>query len=55
MCIRDRLKTTIDSLLGKYPYDVVALYLHSFLYLNDVKWHNLDELLYEDPRLELKK
>ncbi len=51
----ERLKSTIDMLLGKYPADVVALYLHSFLYLNDVKWHNLDELLYEDPRLELKK
>jgi hypothetical protein len=51
----ERLKTTVNTLLDKYPHDVVALYLHSFLYLNDVKWTNLDELLYEDPRLELKK
>jgi hypothetical protein len=51
----EKLKSTIDSLLAKYPHDIIALYLHSFLYLNDVKWQNLDELLYEDPRLELKK
>ncbi len=51
----EKLKTTVNSLLEKYPHDAVALYLHSFLYLNDVKWNNLDELLYEDPRLELKK
>jgi len=51
----DRLKATVNTLLEKYPHDAVALYLHSFLYLNDVKWNNLDELLYEHPRLELKK
>jgi hypothetical protein len=51
----EKLKTTVNSLLEKHRPEVVALYLHSFLYLNDVKWQNLDELLYEDPRLELKK
>ena len=51
----EKLKATVNSLLEKHPHDVVALYLHSFLYLNEAKWNNLDELLYEDPRLELKK
>lgn len=51
----ERLKSTVNTLLEKYPHDTVALYLHSFLYLNDAKWSNLDELLYEDPRLEFKK
>lgn len=51
----EKIKAAVDTLLAKHPPDVVALYLHSFLHLNDVHWHNLEELLFEDPRLELKK
>jgi hypothetical protein len=50
-----KVKSAVETLLGKHPPEVVALYLHSFLHLNDVHWHNLEELLFEDPRLELKK
>ena len=50
-----RVKAAVETLLTKHPADVVALYLHSFLHLNDVHWHNLEEILFEDHRLELKK
>ena len=50
-----KVRAAVETLLGKHPPDVVALYLHSFLHLNDVHWHNLEEMLFEDPRLELKK
>jgi len=50
-----KVKAAVDTLLNKHPAEVVALYLHSFLHLNDVHWHNLEEILFEDHRLELKK
>jgi len=50
-----KVKSAVETLLGKHPPEVVALYLHSFLHLNDVHWHNLEEILFEDHRLELKK
>src|SRR5436190_5877881 len=49
------VKAAVETLLSKHPAEVVALYLHSFLHLNDVHWHNLEEILFEDHRLELKK
>jgi hypothetical protein len=51
----EKIKTAVEALLAKHPHEVVALYLHSFLHLNDAHWHNLEEILFEDPRLELKK
>ena len=51
----EKVKAAVETLLAKHPPEVVALYLHSFLHLNDVHWHNLEEILFEDPRLELKK
>jgi hypothetical protein len=51
----EKVKAAVDTLLGKHPPEVVSLYLHSFLRLNDVHWHNLEEMLFEDPRLEFKK
>ena len=50
-----KVKAAVETLLSKHPPEVVALYLHSFLRLNDVHWHNLEEILFEDHRLELKK
>lgn len=50
-----KVKSAVETLLTKHPPEVVALYLHSFLHLNDVHWHNLEEILFEDHRLELKK
>jgi len=50
-----KVKSAVEALLAKHPAEVVALYLHSFLHLNDAHWHNLEEILFEDARLELKK
>src|SRR5256885_11484899 len=50
-----KVKSAVEALLAKHPAEVVALYLHSSFHLNDAHWHNLEEILFEDPRLELKK
>ena len=49
------LKTAVDQLLAKHPQPVVAIYLHAFNSMNAENWTNLEAMLYEDDRLELKK
>jgi len=48
-----KLNSAIDTLLGKYPREVVAVYLHAFQEMNEVQWSNLKTLLESDKRLEL--
>jgi hypothetical protein len=48
-----KLSAAIDTLLGKYPREVVAVYLHAFQEMNEVQWPNLKALLESDKRLEL--
>jgi hypothetical protein len=48
-----KLNAAIDVLLGKYPREVVAVYLHAFQEMNEVQWTNLKTLLESDKRLEL--
>jgi hypothetical protein len=48
------LSSTIDTLIAKHPAELVAVYLHAFNDMNDVKWENLDTKLHDDPRLKLK-
>jgi hypothetical protein len=48
-----KLNTAIDTLMGKYPREVVAVYLHAFQEMNEVQWANLKALLEADKRLEL--
>ncbi len=48
-----KLTAAIDTLLGKYPREVVAVYLHAFQEMNEVQWPNLKNLLESDKRLEL--
>jgi hypothetical protein len=48
-----KLKSTVEALLGKYPQEVVAVYLWAFNHMNDVDWANLDALLKDDVRLHL--
>lgn len=48
-----KLNSAIDSLLGKYPREVVAVYLNAFQGMNEVEWLNLKTLLESDKRLEL--
>jgi hypothetical protein len=42
-----------EQLLGKYPAEVVAVYLHAFNEMNEVNWENLTRLLTDDNRLQL--
>jgi hypothetical protein len=49
------LQSAVEKLLGKYPPQVVAVYLHAFNDMNAVRWSNLDALLENDPRLKLKR
>lgn len=48
----DKLKAAIDSLLGKFPPEEVAIYLNAFYTMNDVRWANLESTLKTDPRLQ---
>lgn len=48
-----RLKAAVDVLLGKYPPETVAVYLHAFNEMNEQEWPNLTAMLDSDPRLQL--
>ena len=48
-----KLHTSVDSLLAKYPREIVAVYLHAFQGMNEVEWPNLKSMLESDKRLEL--
>ena len=47
-----KLRPAVDLLLGKYPPEVVAIYLNAFNDMNEVSWTNLATLLTEDKRLQ---
>jgi hypothetical protein len=49
------LQNAVETLLTKYPPELVALYLHAFNDLNDAKWGNLQTALQTDHRLKLKR
>ncbi len=48
-----KLKSAVDSLLAKYPPEVVAVYLNAFDEMNEVQWPNLETMLEADKRLQL--
>jgi hypothetical protein len=48
-----KLKAAVDLLLGKYPHEVVAVYLNAFNDMNNANWANLKTMLESDPRLQL--
>jgi len=49
----EKLKAAVEVLLGKYPPEVVAVYLHAFNDMNEANWQNLKTMLDSDPRLQL--
>lgn len=49
------LKTAVDTLLAKHPHEAVAVYLHAFNSMNAESWGNLDVLLQNEPRLQLRR
>lgn len=48
-----KLKTAVELLLGKYPHEVVAVYLNAFNDMNAAGWPNLKAMLESDTRLQL--
>ena len=48
-----KLRAAVDTVLGKYPQEVVAVYLNAFNDMNEVEWPNLKTLLETDKRLQL--
>jgi hypothetical protein len=49
----EKLKQAIEVLLGKYPQEVVAVYLNAFNDMNEVEWPNLKGMLATEARLQL--
>lgn len=48
-----KLKAAVDVLLGKYPREVVAVYLNAFNSMNETGWDNLEKMLSEDSRVQV--
>jgi hypothetical protein len=48
-----KLKAAVELLVGKYPHEVVAVYLNAFNDMNEAGWANLKGLLESDTRLQL--
>ena len=48
-----KLKSAIETLLAKYPPEIVAVYLNAFNDMNEAHWANLKTLLESDTRLQL--
>jgi hypothetical protein len=48
-----KLKPAIETLLGKYPHEAVAVYLNAFNEMNTANWANLQAALESDTRLQL--
>ena len=49
----EKLKSAVETLLGKYPHEAVAVYLNAFKDMNEVNWPNLKTMLESDSRLQL--
>ena len=51
---KEKIASAVEKLLGKYPAESVAVYLHAFHEMDSaVKWPALDEILEQEPRLRL--
>jgi hypothetical protein len=51
---KEKIASAVDRLLGKYPGETAAVYLHAFSDMDSaVHWPALDEILAEEPRLKL--
>lgn len=48
-----KLRFAVDTLLAKYPPEVVAVYLNAFNDMNEVEWPNLKTILETEKRLQL--
>jgi hypothetical protein len=49
-----KLRAGVDALLAKFDPVNVGIYLRSFNQIDETQWPALDEILRDDPRLQLK-
>ena len=49
----EKLKAAVEALLAKHPKEKVALYLNTIHATSGVDWKNLEDLLQNDPRLQI--
>ena len=53
---KEKIAAAVERVLGKYPAETVAVYLHAFREMdNTVQWPALDQILAEEPRLRLAR
>jgi hypothetical protein len=53
---KEKIAGAVDNLLGKYPAEQVAIYLHAFRDMDStVQWPALNEILSDDARLQFAK
>ena len=51
---KEKIAAAVELLLGKYPPESVAIYLHAFRDMDSsIQWPSLNEILSEDPRLQI--
>ena len=51
---KEKIAAAVDLLVGKYPAEAVAIYLHAFRDMDtSVQWPPLNDMLSGDPRLQL--
>jgi hypothetical protein len=51
---KEKIASAVDGLLARYPAENVGVYLHAFRDMDSaVRWPALDEILSEEPRLNL--
>ncbi len=48
-----KLQAAVETLLAKYPHEVVTVYLNAFNDMNEAGWANLKTMLESDSRLQL--
>ena len=48
-----KLRQAVDTLVEKYPNEVVAIYLNAFNGMNETNWPALNSMLEADDRLQL--
>lgn len=52
---KEKIAEAVEQLLGKYPAEAVAVYLHAFRDMDSaVQWPPLDDILRDDVRLSLR-
>ncbi len=49
----EKLRAAVETVLGEYPHEVVAVYLLAFNDMNEANWPNLKTMLENEPRLQL--